>query len=519
MHRSGHTIERGALTGGEILQKGGYQPHPADGIDPRTLPFATHQSRNVSIGECDYHRVFPATSFTSGAQVLTFECPALQGMKGSQIDLKTSKIIVSFDAAGLNNLHTPAYAAGLLFASDIRMYLNGKLVTPSYQGQLPHVAFARAWLRRKHNALPYRNSDMTSDDDQNGIGCISDDLDGLADYLWSPWMAFQTDHTGINGGNQNCNSHPFTYCSYRMQSYLGATRFQIALPLDLLLPLADQPQFLPADICSLRLEITPVNSTFSTMRTNTGYTLTNPSAEFWVRRVKLYETGLSMMEAALARNGGKYSYGCLVPQVYTATIPSTATSFRTTLLASGSRPQAISVHFVAPDNLTLSSFDPGTGALWSDNSYHPFQISPTYAKPSISSMVVRFGANRYPAYYDISRENTGWAGCTKGTAKLDFQMYKESCKAISQDGDQETTVGPFCGLTAFEAGQFNIHWINVTSNQQSVQDRLRSAEKSNLSLDITFNAALANEVGIVVCMWSNEVVEISKTGDVGTSGF
>ena len=509
MYRGGHPIERAPLEGGEVLSQGGYKPHPADGVDKRTLPFATGQYRNISTGNCDYQRIFPSTSWSSGSQVLVFEAPALQGQAGSMIDLRTSKIIVTFSAAGLSQDHTPAYMAGLLFASDVRMYLNGRQVTPSYQSLAPFAALHKAMIRRRHCPYPIVATDEASSDALNHTSAIGDLLDGADDLCFSPWCPM----SGTGSSWENANSFPWTYGQYRWRQKLGTTTFQVSLPLDLLFPLADQPNFLPSDIVSLRLEITPCNATFSTMITNPAYALTNPTAQLWLRRVRLYAAGLSMTQAAL-NAAGKYMYGFLTPQIYSNIIPMGATNFRTTLLASGSRPQWCTIQFVSPLALNLSTWSADDGGV---NRFHPFQLNPATHKAPVSSLVVRFGAERFPAYFDIARENGGTWGTGFGTAPLEYQSYKESCLAISESDNQETAVAPFMGSVAYQSGFFNVYHVNLTSNQQSVENRVRSAEKANLSVDISFHAGMLADTAIVITMMSNEVCEISKTGDVGVS--
>jgi hypothetical protein len=101
---------------------------------------------------------------------------------------------------------------------------------------------------------------------------------------------------------------------------------------------------------------------------------------------------------------------------------------------------------------------------------------------------------------------------------LDFEVYSESCKAISEEGSSELAQ-PFVPYACYtDRNGLCILTINLTDNNQSVYDRTRSTDRANLELSLSFGSPVSSQgLGLVISLLSAETVAVSAAGNIGTS--
>ncbi len=168
-------------------------------------------------------------------------------------------------------------------------------------------------------------------------------------------------------------------------------------------------------------------------------------------------------------------------------------------------------HFVSVESLNLQGWTATSNGAARN---HLFQTSLVSQLPTITQMQARINGEQYPALYQVSRTN----GANGGSAILDYQIYEESCKQVSEAGSTDF-VRPYLPYTAYtDTSGLQIYTINLTQNNQSVWDRTRQPERANMELSIQFASPIPTAgVGLVISLVSSEAVSISSTGNVGVT--
>jgi hypothetical protein len=168
-------------------------------------------------------------------------------------------------------------------------------------------------------------------------------------------------------------------------------------------------------------------------------------------------------------------------------------------------------HFVSPASLNMAGWTATNG---STARAHLFQVDSSAALPTITMAQARINGQQFPALYQINRQQYQ----NGGSAPLDYEVYAESCKVVSETGSQDGAL-PFIPYSCFtDRNGLAMIIINLTDSNQSTYDRTRDSTRANLELTLNFGSAIpAGGMGLVLSLLSSETVAVSSSGNVGTS--
>lgn len=463
--------------------------------------------QDSDIARADFQQNVSLTALGSGQ--LIFDLPAAQGQ---WIDLRSSRLVLNFTwGSNPSRESTLGWMHGLLAYSSVRLYLNGKSVGTT--GNLCHFnAFHRALFQRAY-APPCLS------------GYISQDLrpeappEQLVSGITSPWHQPTTIRTSTTPETSSAqfgfNEWAWTGAMYDLTraNFVGET-LQIVVPLDLVLGgICDDGMLLDNSVTNIRLELIQSNLTFEPCKATTGLTIVPGQAVLWARRVTLTEQALvRVMQKWIEESALRYRIR-LFPSSTTFLVPPNVMQFSCTVLASGQRPAQMVIHFVQPASLDLGTWVASTGVapfvLATD---HVFQCDTGNVAPAVSSLMVRSGTAQFPYLYTIQRG----PGTEGGTAVIDYEQYRQSCKAYL---GPDVSLQPFLSYPAF-TDQFgcNLITVNLLDNSQSTWAAPMTVDRTSLDVQIQFLTPVpATGLGLVVTVLSQEEVVITPTGSIGTS--
>ena len=464
----------------------------------------------ADIARADYAQVSSMTGFPSGGAPVIFDLPA---QPNCLLDLRTSKLILSFTlTTSMTRDESLGWMAGLLACSSVRVYLNGREV--GIDGNLAHfAAFHRCIFQRGETQPALRG---WKSDDVHPIAPPEQQISGIT----SPWkLPTYAEYTaGASQAEFGFNDRAWAGAMYNSSRLVTAGDvFQLALPLDLLVPLCDDGRLLDNSVTSIRMEFYPSNTTFQPCKTLDALNFTPLTAVFWARRVTLRPEAWARYQAKWAADKVLRYPINLYPATTTFRLAAGTTAFNGTILASGSRPAQLVVHICQAGSLNLSSWTAtksvGPPVVARE---HVYQCADSLLAPVVTSMVARSQSKMYPWLYTLHRGDpvAYTSGTEGGSAILDYEQYVESTK---QGRQRDTNKGPFLSYGAYtDMFGCTLFTINLLDNDQSTWNAERSGERTSLDLQISFASPVpTGDLAMIVTVLGAEEVQISATGNVG----